>query len=42
MVSGRRDIGVILYEAIFEKTRSLILPGAEIGVVVVVAALLVV
>ena len=34
--------GVILYEAIFEKTRSLILPGAEIGVVVVVAALLVV
>src|SRR5882672_2561481 len=34
--------GVILYEAIFEKTRSLILPGAEIGVVVVVAGLLVV
>lgn len=34
--------GVILYEAVFEKTRSLILPGAEMGVVVVVAGLLVV
>lgn len=34
--------GVILYEAVFDKTRSLILPGAEMGVVVVVAGLLVV